>query len=190
MNGRPTFLHGVGAAALLAFTAGSIVGGLSGFVGPGAAIRLAIPAAALGYVIYLLRLSREPTGRVTTLALWSLLTLVCWWISPPLPLFLLLQVGAVWLIRSLYFYSGVFPALLDLGLSGFAVAAAVWAASQTGSVFVATWCFFLVQALFTAIPTSIKPQARMDAAVDTSKFDRARRQADEALRHLVSGGSS
>jgi hypothetical protein len=111
---------------------------------------------------------------------------VTWWIAPPLPLYLLIHVGAVWLVRSLYFYSGIMPALMDLGLNALSVSAAVWAITRSGSVFLATWCFFLVQALFVAIPPAVQRKAKpeMNTAVDNDSFERARRQADAALRQL------
>jgi hypothetical protein len=130
--------------------------------------------------------STERLGRVTTLSLWSVLAVVTWWVAPPLPLYLLIHVGAVWLVRSLYFYSGVIPALMDLGLNALSISAAVWAITRSGSVLLATWCFFLVQALFVAIPPAMtgKKKPECNTAADSENFERARRQADAALRQL------
>ena len=181
-----TFLHGVIVAAVLAFFASAIVATLTPFVGLGGVFRLVIPGLALAYLLYLFSRSAERSGRVTTLSLWSALAVITWWFAPPLPLYLLIHVGAVWLVRSLYFYSGILPALMDLGLSGLSISAAVWAATRSGSVFLATWCFFLVQALFVTIPPAIKSkrQTRQHATADTEAFDNAKRQADRALRQL------
>ncbi|MDH5622683.1 MAG: hypothetical protein OEY74_11430, partial [Gammaproteobacteria bacterium] len=99
-------------------------------------------------------------------------------------LYLLVHVGAIWLIRSLYFYAGVVPALLDLGISALSITATVWAISRSGSVFLATWCFFLVQALFVAIPPAIKKR-NVSAVINSNEtFDHAKRNADRALRQL------
>jgi len=89
-------------------------------------------------------------------------------------------------VRSLYFYSGVLPALMDLGVSTLSISATVWAISRSGSVFLATWCFFLVQALFVAIPPAIKSaqKAQRNTAADNENFERAKRNADQALRQL------
>lgn len=182
---RPSFFHGVIAAAVLAFVASAVVATLTPFIGIGSVIRLVIPALALAYLFYLLRSSTERTGRITTLSLWSALAVVAWWIAPPLPFYVLIHVGAIWLVRSLYFYAGVFPALLDLGLSALSVTAFVWAASRTGSVFLAAWCFFLVQALFVMIPPRIAGKARGRPVAENDPFDQARRQADDALRALI-----
>ncbi len=183
---RPTFFQGVIAAAVLGFFASAIVATLTPFVGLGAVIRLVIPALGLAYLLYLFGRSEERVGRVTTLSLWGVLAAVAWWIAPPLPIYLLIHVGAIWLVRSLYFYSGVMPALLDLGISTLSVSATVWAISRSGSVFLATWCFFLVQALFVAIPPAIRSRRAVprNATTDNEKFDQAKRNADKALRQL------
>ena len=90
--------------------------------------------------------------------------------------------------RSLYFYSSVLPALTDLMLSGLGLAAAVWAAGQTGSVFLSLWCFFLVQALFVVIPTRIRRRhSESSLGPDgLDRFQRAHRSAEAAVRRLSS----
>jgi len=183
---KPTFFHGVVVAAVLAFAASVLIAALTPFVGVGSIVRLVIPAVSLAYVMYLLRSSTERVGRITTLSLWSALAIATWWIGPPLPFYVLVHVCAVWLVRSLYFYSGIFPALMDLGLSAMSVSAFIWAISRTGSVFLAAWSFFLVQALFVAIPASMSRQKKATGAAvtDNEPFDRARRQADQALQQI------
>lgn len=186
---RPSFFHGVVVAAVLGFFASAVVATLTPFIGFGSVIRLVIPALGLAYILYLFSRSNERPGRVTALTLWSALAAVTWWFSPALPLYLLLHVGAVWLLRSLYFYSGVMPALLDLGLNFLSISAAVLAITRSGSVFLATWCFFLVQALFVAIPSAVqrKQDIQINALTGNEDFERARRRAEQALRQLITG---
>jgi hypothetical protein len=188
---RPSFIHGVIVAAVLGFFASAIVATLTPFVGIGAVLRLVIPALGLAYLLYLFSRNEERIGRVTALSAWSALAAVTWWVAPPLPLYLLIHVGAIWLLRSLYFYSGVMPALIDLGVSTLSVSATVWAISRSGSVFLATWCFFLVQALFVAIPPAIRSRRKgqrdtlaNSALENNENFERAKRNADQALRQL------
>ncbi len=183
---RPSFFQGVVVAAILGFFASAVVATLTPFIGLGAVVRIVIPALALAYLLYLFSRSKERTGRVTTLSLWTVLAVVTWWMAPPLPLYMLIHVGAVWLVRSLYFYSGILPALMDLGLSTLSISATVWAITRSGSVFLATWCFFLVQALFVAIPPAMqrKRTAPQEKTLDSTTFEQARRQADRALRQL------
>lgn len=183
---RPTFVHGVVVAAVLAFFAAAIVATLTPFVGLGSVLRLVIPAMGLAYLLYLFSRSTERLGRVTALSAWSVMAAVTWWMAPPIALYLLIHVTAIWLIRSLYFYSGVMPALMDLGLSALSISASVWALTRSGSIFLATWCFFLVHALFVAIPPAINKAKRAETETHpgNERFDTARRQADEALRQL------
>lgn len=180
---RPSFFHGVAVAAVLAFFASAVVATLTPFVGFSSVLRLVIPVLAFVYLLYLFSRSEERIGRVTTLSLWSMLAVATWWVVPPLPIYLLIHVGAIWLVRSLYFYSGIIPALMDLGLNALSISVAVWAISRSGSVLLATWCFFLVQALFIAIPQALK-QKQESKSVGNEHFERARHQADRALRQL------
>lgn len=184
---KPTFFHGVVVAAVLAFFASAVIATLTPFVGLGSVIGLVIPTLGLAYLLYLLRSSTERVGRVITLTLWSALAAVTWWVSPPLVFYVLIHVGAVWLVRSLYFYSGILPALMDLGLTTLSVFAAIWALSRSESAFLATWCFFLVQALWVTIPPRIQKKTRPEErrVIDNEGFEQARRQADAALKALI-----
>jgi len=183
---RPTFFHGVIVAAVLGFFASAIVATLTPFVGLSAVVRLVIPALALAYLLYLFSRSTERLGRVIALSAWTVLAILTWWVAPPLPLYLLTHVAAIWLLRSLYFYSGLIPALMDLGISTLSISATVWAITRSGSVFLATWCFFLVQALFVAIPPALakKRTEQRSTPAESEQFEVARRQADQALRQL------
>ncbi len=182
---RPTFLEGV-VVAFAASAAGSVLFTVLGAVLPGGLLlRLLIAGLGLSYVLYLLKRSRDRIGRITTLAAWVLLAAAIWFLQPPLPLYLLLHAGALWLIRSLYFYQSLLSALADLGLHALSVIAAVWAVRQTGSVLLSIWCFFLVQALFVAIPSTMGRDKR-GAGESEDRFQQAYRVAESALRNLTS----
>ena len=182
---RPGFIQGVLIAAVLAFVGGTVLAALTPFTGIGAAIRLLIPAVSLAYVLYLLRVSGERTGMVATVSVWCALSAITWWFAPPLPLYVLVHVGAIWLVRSLYFHSGFIAPVIDLALSAVAVSAFVWALTRTGSAMLALWTFFLVQALFIAIPKYVPRRREQARTASNEGFERARRQADEALRLLL-----
>ena len=182
---RPSFWHGVLVAAGLAFVGTVLWSVVPPITGRETAARLLIPLMSLAYVFYLLATADARTGRVVTVSLWSALAVGAWWLSPPLPAYVLIHVGVIWLVRSLYFYSGVIPALLDGLLSGFAAGAFVWAATRTDSIFLSTWTYFLVQSLFVLIPARIGPRKAGPAAVDSRRFERAKNQADAALRQLA-----
>jgi hypothetical protein len=181
----PTFLQGAIAAAFLAFLASATIATLTPVLGLGAVLRLAAPLLAAAYLFYLLRASGQRTGRLATLSLWAAFVAVTWWAAPALPLYLLLHAGAVWLIRSLYSYSSLIPALMDLGLCVLSALAFGWVFMRTGGVFLATWSLFLVQALWVAIPARMGGREALRATAGNERFNRARRQADEALRQLL-----
>ena len=185
---QPTFLEGVAVALTASLLGSALYSVLSSAFPAGAVLRLLIAGIGLAYVLYLLSRSRERVGRVTVVAAWTLVTGVIWFIEPPLLPYVLVQLGFIWLTRSLYFYSSVLPALADLGLHGLGLASAIWAAGQTGSVFLSLWCFFLVQALFVAIPARLNRRNRETPAgpENEDRFQRAHRTAEAAVRKLSS----
>jgi hypothetical protein len=152
-------------------------------------LRLLIAGIGLAYVAYLLSRSPGRIGRITATAAWLLVAGVLWFTQPPLLLYACLHLGAIWLIRSLCFYSSGLSALADLGLNGLALSAAIWAITRTGSVLLGIWCFFLVQALFVFIPKSVRriPAIAGDGHMREDRFQRAYRVAESAVRNLSSG---
>ena len=185
---QPTFLEGI-AIALITSVVGSIFHtALTPLLDPDSVARLFIAGTSLAYVIYLFKRSREHIGRTVTMTAWLLISCIGWLSALSLTLYLLIHIGLVWLIRSLYLRSGILPALADLGLNGLALAAAFWAAVQTGSVFLTIWCFFLVQALFVFIPTELTQHSSSssDDRVKEDRFQHAHRIAEAAVRKLSS----
>ena len=184
----PTLLEGV-LVALVASLVGSILfTALAPSLGSAAVLRLLMPFIGLGYLLYLLRRSRERVGRITVVTIWGLAALALWLLHPPIALYLVLHIGLIWLVRSLYFYASVLSALTDLALNGLALATAIWAVSHTGSLFLGVWCFFLVQALFVAIPHELGAKGtRQPSTVDLGdRFQHAHRAAEAAVRKLSS----
>jgi hypothetical protein len=182
----PGFFEGAALALVLSLAGGLAYSALNLLFPAGLALRLVIAGLGLAYLLYLLRRSRERVGRLTTLALWAGMAAGAWlWPLSP-PLYVLTHLVALWLVRSLYFHGGLAAALADLTLNGLALAAAVWAAGRTGSLFPAFWCFFLVQALFVAIP-GLMPNSKTPAEAGAEdRFRRAHRAAEAALRRLSS----
>ena len=185
---QPTFLEGV-SVAIAASLAGSMLYTAMEMVFPGIPVlRLLIAGISLAYVVYLLSRSPERVGRITAAAAWVIVAVVLWYTHPPLLLYVLVHLGTLWIIRSLYFYSSALSALADLGLNGLSLAAAIWAVTRTGSVFLGIWCFFLVQALFVLIPKSVnrKPGSGQAGHESDDRFQHAYRVADAAVRKLSS----
>ena len=183
---RPTFLQGVAVAAGLALFASAFVAALLPFIGTATVARLLIPMLVAAYLVYLLPQSRERGGRVLVMTAWLVFALAAWLFVPAFMPYVLLHIGALWLLRSLYFYSGIVPSLLDITLSAFSAFFALAALHRTGSVLVATWSFFLLQALFVFLPASLRQRASGLNRETSRAFDRARRDAELALRQLYS----
>jgi hypothetical protein len=181
-----TFWNGVVFALL-----GSLIGSIGFFAltlvfSEDCAIRLLTSGLALAYILYLLINSQERTGRITVLGAGIILWIMLWIIYPPLTVFIVLHVLAIWLIRSLYWYASLISSLADLGLNALSFASAFWALHHSGSLFLTFWCFFLVQALFVYIPTGIKKANLANAVIPDSEsdFNRAYQTAEAAVRKL------
>jgi len=185
---RPTFFEGVGVALAASLTGAVLFGVLASVFAGGLVMRLLIAGMALAYVLYLLRRSRERVGRIVVVAGWLLAAAVIGFLHPPLVLYLVLHIGLIWLIRSLYFYNSALSSLADLGLTGLALTAAVWALTSTGSLLLGLWCFFLVQALFVTIPNNLPRETAEAPSVADGEdhFQHAYQVAQAALRKLSS----
>ncbi len=183
----PTFLEGVAVALAASLLGAASFAVLSALLPAALVLRVEIALIGLGYVIYLLRRSRERIGRITSLGVWALAAIAIWLGAPSLTTYIVGHVGLVWIVRSLYHYSSVLAALTDLGLGALGLIAALWAATVSHSVFLSLWCFFLVQALFAAIPKRLprKPAGERRTPDHEDRFQRAHRTAEAALRKLT-----
>ena len=185
MNGL-SFPRLMAVAAIIALGVSVTIAALTPLIGIAAVLKLVIPATSVSYLIYLLRHCQEHSGRVVVLTCWSTFAVLAWMVNLSLSQYLLSHLTVIWLIRSLYFYAGILPALADLVLTGGGLLAFVIAAERTGSLLIATWSLFLVQALFVLIPQSV-PAAGVQKTVGNSneRFRRARARAEQALRQLI-----
>lgn len=180
-----TFFDGVLVALVSSFVGSAVYYILSSLFADNLVIRFLISGLSLAYILYLLNRSNERIGRITVIAAWSIITITTWVIWPPAPLFILINLGSIWLIRSLYFYSSLISSFADLVLTVFSIAAAFWAASHTDSLFLTLWCFFLTQALFVMIPSNMKPAKTNTSTVNQeADFQRIYRAAESAVQKL------
>ncbi|MDH3282707.1 MAG: hypothetical protein OEQ18_16505 [Gammaproteobacteria bacterium] len=185
---RPTFLEGVWVALIASMFGAAVFTVPATLFAASGMHRLVIAGLGLAYVLYLLARSPERVGRVTVIAGWLVVAAVIWWLALPLLVYVMAHVGMIWLIRSLYFHASALSALADLGLNGLALAAALWAGIQTHSLWLGIWCFFLVQALFVAIPPHwrrLKP-GQLPTPVAADHFESAHQVAESALRKFSS----
>lgn len=181
----PSFFEGVTVAFIASLVGSTVFVALTTVYAGGTVIKLLVAGLAFAYVIYLLKRSRERIGRSSVLLAWLVFAVAIWVFSPSLPVYLLAHVGMIWVIRSLYFYSSLLPALTDLGLNGLSLVAAIWAYTQTNSLFLSIWCFFLMQALFVSIPAHLGKDAS-HRPLQEDRFEQAHRVAEAALRRFTS----
>lgn len=182
-----SFLSGAALALCLALGGSALFSALVPFVASATVLRLLISLSGFAYLLWLIRGSRRRTGRVTAATAWIVVSVTAFCVGLPLPVYLLVHAVALWLMRSLLYYSGALPALVDLGISALSVSAAAWAATRSGSVFLAVWCFFLVQAVVAMIPQRM-PEPRHDEPpgdMDDDRFEQAQRRAEAAFRQLI-----
>jgi len=182
---RPSFLEGAGFALTIAVAGGITFVLLVPLLAGSLVLKGVVAVASLTYLLYLLARGPGRAGRVTAITAWVLMTVVAWWFAPSLLLYLLAHAGFIWLLRSLLFHSGVLAALADLGLTVLGLAVAGWALTRTGSVGAALWCFFLVTALFVAIPARFPRRAVSDDDGSSDRFRQAHRSAEAALREIT-----
>ena len=180
---RPSFGASLGLGLVLSLCGAALLSVLAPMLSASFALRAVIAIVAFAYVLYLIGKSGERVGRITTVACWLVAALGAAAAGLPLAAYVLVHVGLIWLVRSLYYYSGLLPALADFGLGVLGVVFAVWAAQRTGSAWLAFWCFFLTQSFHALIPQSLATrESRARGADDT--FNRAHRAAEEAIRRL------
>ncbi len=177
---------GAGLVAALVLSAGgaALLSAMTPLFGFATTLHAVIAILGLAYVLYAVSRSGERIGRIATIAGWIVIASAAWLLGLPLAAYVLMHVGLVWLVRSLYYYSGLVPALVDLGLTVLGAAFAVWAAQRSESAWLVLWCFFLVQAFHVLIPASMtrRDKGALDSRDDA--FARAHRAAEAAVRRL------
>jgi len=191
---RPEFSEGVIVAILVSLTATVAFTVLSSFFPTRWLLQAMIAGVSLSYVFYLLIRSQEKTGRITVIAVWGVVTVLTWLFSPSTMITLFVHVGLIWLVRALYYYTSLIVALVDLGLTLFGIAAAIWTLMYTHSLFLSVWCFFLIQALFVVLPTDLSPglfksrnkdPLRKEISPQDDVFEQAYLSAKSALRQIT-----
>jgi len=158
------------------------------------AIQVSSSFATLAYLFYLLSQAEVHFGRVSSVGAFLVCSLLVWFVSPPLLVLSIFNVGFIWLVRTIYFHNNAFLAVADLAFSVIAFTAALAAATQSQSVFLAFWSFFLAQAMI--MPVLNFAAKKFTFGRDTSyphetenhhqqSFHRAYRNAENALRKLA-----
>ncbi len=194
---RPAFSEGILVAIIISLAVTVIFTVMSAFFPTRWLLQFMIAGVSFSYVVYLLVRSTEKVGRLTVVASWASVAILTWLFSPSIIVTLFVHIGLIWLVRALYFYTSLLVAFLDLGLTLFAMAAAIWTLSYTNSLFLGVWCFFLLQSLFVLLPADLstnnssKKSMFLGGRKNTTEglkkdpFEQAHQSAQAALRQLA-----
>ena len=186
---RPTLLEGVLVALVLSLSVSPLVVLVQLAVGSLLAWKMGVMAVTYTYICYLLMRCERKSGRVTLglLALTVLLAgLVCnLRFTTILPLYVTLICG----MRSFAYSRSLVSTVLQGGVCGLGCGAALMMYGHSGSLALAIWSFFLIQAAFVLIPAQgIRwPAMPLGATPGGTPdgFGRAYHAAEQALERLT-----
>lgn len=177
---------GVAVAIVLA-SGGALLARAAGiWIPAGSTAGLVFSVCASAYVVWLLLRSRRTDGRVIAVSVWIMVVVLMYPAGVSTALKLVVMLILLWLLRSLYFHTTMSIVLADLMLVVAGTLLMLWAYSQTGSLLVALWCFFLLQAFFALL---LKPDRTHACAPGEDEyrqrdFQRAHSAAVGAIRKL------
>jgi hypothetical protein len=150
-------------------------------------LRLWIGLPGLLYLLYLPASDDTAAGRLIMPAAGVLLVLAAWLLPLQPTMLLIAFTGLIWLTRTLLIHHGTAAVLADLAVSMAAAGAAIWALLQSGSLPLAAWSYFLLQALFSLIPrvTPSSPRQLRGEGTNQDAFLSAYRVALHAMEQLA-----
>ena len=189
MNHFGFFSH-AGAALLIAGTTSVLVAATAPVLDEPTALKLGVALAGGAYAAFLLAHRDVRVGRIAVSSMWLVGTAALWFMAPSFLAFVALQVFALWLVRTIAMRRGALASVLGLVTTLLATLIGFSTANHTGSFFLATWSFFLVEAFQVGLPAQW-PLARKSPRPGTTAdevFLRARQTADNAIARLERGG--
>ena len=146
-----SFFRGALVALVLSISASLIYFATTMIFTSDLAIRATISSVTFAYVLYLLSRTDTAFGKLSFVSFYlisSALLLMFWPVTLEHALF---SVGFIWLVRTVYYHSNFYYALVDLMFSVVSFMAALGAIAQSHSIFMSFWSFFLTQALILPI---------------------------------------
>src|SRR5215467_9435826 len=148
---RPTLLEGVLVALVLSLSVSPLVVLVQLATGSLLAWKIVGMVLAYTYMCYLLARSRRRSGRVTLGLLALIVLLASLGFNLRFPTLLLLCVTLMWAVRSFAYSRSLVSAVLQGGVCVLGCGAALMVYGHNGSMALALWSFFLVQAAFVFI---------------------------------------
>lgn len=186
---RPTLLEGVLVALVLSLSLSPLVVLIQFAVGSLLAWKMGVVALTYIYICYLLARCGRRSGRVT-LGLLSLMVLLAGLVcNLRFPTIVLLCVTLIGGLRAFAYSRSLVSTVLQGGVCGLGCGAALMVYGHSGSLALATWSFFLVQAAFVLIPAQAphRPDTphRATSGGAPDGFGRAYYAAEQALERLT-----
>jgi hypothetical protein len=186
---RPTLLEGVLVALVLSLSVNPLVVFVQLVTGSLLAWKIAVIVLAYTYMCYLLARSGRRSGRMTLglLALTVLLASLVF--NLRFATLLLLCVTLMWAMRSFAYSRSLVSAVLQGGVCILGGGAALMVYGHSGSLALALWSFFLVQAAFVLIPAQFLRRSTAPSGTTLGDapddFGRAYHAAEQALERLT-----
>lgn len=151
------------------------------------ALEIIFAIVSFSYIGYLMQCSRIKTGRPTVSLVWLVFTLFLFYMQTDIMLFVGVQIVFIWLVRCLFYYSGLVSSMIDFCLTLMSVLVAIWVALYTDSLFLYVWSFFLCQACFAFIAPNFKKNNIHKYQPESfgQSFDRSFHQAERAVRQIL-----
>lgn len=147
--------------------------------------KLSLSVIVFCYLVYIIRQSHLPAGRISLLSINLCVLLVCLVWVDRFNTLILIYLAMIWLNRSLICYSGILAIVADLGLCLVSASVVYGVLVQRNSVIVALWCFLLLQALHTLIPGKKLPNNSKHGKTSTDNFDHSLQAAENALQEIL-----
>jgi hypothetical protein len=185
---RPTLLEGICVALVASLAIGPLIAVLHLGLGTVMAWKGALVVVAYTYIVYLLIRCGKRPGR-TVLALLSLLVcLACLVVAVHWSTLALVVMALVGGMRAYVYSPSLVPGLLHGGLCLLGLGTALWTYTHSSSLALASWSFFLVQAMFVLLPTRLGQQPHKaphaPGSQEVDDFVVAHQAAQKALRRL------
>lgn len=173
------FWRGVGLAVLLSAAGGALFALFSPLLGSSLTLRSVLLLVAGACLLDLLMRNPRAAGRLLCAIGAVLLALLLLAFDPPLVIWWILPTAYLWLLRSLGRGATPLRAAADGVLTVVGLACALASLRHSGSVWLALWCWLLLQAIAGAITAPKHGQAP-----ESDRFSHAFRSAEAALRNL------
>ncbi len=185
---RPTFVHLIATGFAVSVIATAGFHALTWLFPAASVLQFLIAVTALYCLVQTIWASGEKTGLLTVITCWLVASAIMVSFDSTTGQLFAVQLFFIWLVRSLYVYSSFISSMVDLALCVVSFGVVVWTVSYTGSVFLSFWCFFLSQAVVSAIPINSTPTkfSNQDSpGFDNARFEQAYRVAEKAVNQLV-----